>query len=168
MFDLKYRVPARIENNTCSHYCTSGASSPYLCRERGGFFSHRMQRKPLEWQRVYYMKELHTSRSQHGIHAYSIRLVTASRARYKVDWGLGVDVVMSRYCVVEDWPEAFVRVLMRFNDNIHTVLEKQRFEAGENTNRKAMNYFPKFSFASAVLYDYWTVQELVQHVYKVQ
>ena len=64
-------------------------------------------------------------------------LITAGRARYKVDWGLGVDVVMSRHCVVKYWPEAFVGVFMRFNDEIHTVLKKQRLEAGQNTNRKA-------------------------------
>ena len=62
-------------------------------------------------------------------------LITAGRAGYKVDWGLGVDVVMSRHCVVKYWPEAFVRVLMRFNDDIHTVLKKQRLEAGQKKKK---------------------------------
>lgn len=48
-----------------------------------------------------------------------------------MDWSLGIDVVMSRYCIVVDWPKALIGVLMRFNDQIHTILEKQRFEAGE-------------------------------------
>ena len=53
-----------------------------------------------------------------------------------MDWGLGIGVVMSRHCIVEDWPEALIRVFMRFNDQIHTVLEKQWFEAADDTNRK--------------------------------
>ena len=68
-------------------------------------------------------------------------LVTASRTGYHVDWGLGIGVVMSSYCIVEDWPEALVRVLMRFNDQVHTVLEKQRLEAGEDTNKVASSNF---------------------------
>lgn len=67
---------------------------------------------------------LHTSWSQHGSHAYSISLVAACRTRYQVDWGLWIAVVVSRYYVVEHWPEAFVRVLMRFDDYVYTVLEK--------------------------------------------
>ena len=43
---------------------------------------------------------------------------------------------MSRHCIVEDWPEALVRVLMRFNDQIHTVLEKQRLEARDDKTEK--------------------------------
>lgn len=82
-----------------------------------------------------------TSRSQHWIHAYSKSLVTASRAGNQVDWGLGIDVVMSRYCIVVDWPEALIWVLMRFNDQIHTILKKQRFEAGEDKNRKASHNY---------------------------
>ena len=77
-----------------------------------------------------------TSWSQHCSHAYSITLVTAGRARYQVDWGLGIGVVMSRHGIVEDWPEALVRVLMRFNDQIHTVLEKQRLEARDIKTEK--------------------------------
>lgn len=53
-----------------------------------------------------------------------------------MDWGLGIGVVMSRHCIVEDWPEALVRVLMRFNDQIHTVLEKQRLEARDDKTEK--------------------------------
>jgi len=54
-----------------------------------------------------------------------------------VDWSLGIGVVVSRHCIVEDWPEPLIRVFMRFNDQIHTVLEKQRFEAADDTNKKA-------------------------------
>lgn len=75
------------------------------------------------------MEKVHTSRSQHWVDAYSVKFVTAGRARYQVDWCLGIAVVMSRHCVIEDWPEAFVRVFMRFNNDVHTILEKQRFEA---------------------------------------
>jgi len=52
-----------------------------------------------------------------------------------VDWSLGIDVVVSRHCIVEDWPEALIRVFMRFNDQIHTILEKQRFEATDDTKK---------------------------------
>ena len=85
---------------------------------------------PIRW------KKLHTSWSQHWVHAYSILLVTPGRARYQVNWCLGIVVVMSRDCVIEDWPEAFIRVLMRLNNDVYTVLKEQRFEAAEEENRK--------------------------------
>ena len=81
------------------------------------------------------MRKIPTFWSEHWVHAYSVELVTAGRARYEVDWCLGIVVVMSRHCIIKHWPEAFVRVLMRLNNDVYTILEKQRFQARENKDK---------------------------------
>ena len=82
------------------------------------------------------IKEVLTSGSQYWVHAYPIKLVAAGGAWDYVDWCLGIRVVMSRHCIIEHWPEAFVWVLMRLYNDVHTILEKQGFEArrSENSN----------------------------------
>lgn len=57
-----------------------------------------------------------------------------------MDWCLRVAVVISRHCVIVDWPEAFVGVLMRLDNDVHTVLEEQRFEATEKKERKQCGF----------------------------
>lgn len=75
------------------------------------------------------MKKFHTPGPKHWVQAYPQNLVAAGRARYQVDWRLGIVVAIIRYCAIEYWPEAFIRMLMRLNNDIHSVLEKQRFKA---------------------------------------
>ena len=76
-----------------------------------------------------WVKKFHTPGPKHWVQAYPQNLVAAGRARYQVDWRLGIVVAMIRHCAIEYWPEAFIRMLMRLNNDIHSVLEKQRFKA---------------------------------------
>ena len=68
-----------------------------------------------------------------------------------MDWGLWIAVVVGCYCVVEHWPEAFVRVFMRFDDNVYTVLEKQRFQAKEKHKHKTGSNSPSNCSLSVIV-----------------
>ena len=90
---------------------------------------------------LFHIKEVLTSGSQYWVHAYPIKLVAAGGAWDYVDWCPGIRVVMSRHCIIKHWPEAFVWVLMRLYNDVHTILEKNRFEARRSENSNNVTRF---------------------------
>ena len=69
---------------------------------------------------------MRTFRSQHRVHT----LPAASSTRYKVDWSLWVNVVVGSDCLVEDWPETLIAVLVGFKDYIHSSLVEHFLQSG--------------------------------------